>query len=94
MYVYLSTSISICVCVCTYTCECPEEEIGFPWSWNYRCLGATKSMFKEPNLGPLQEHQVVLATEPSLQTLIGCLCDWPSHWVEVKSQFGLYFLDG
>lgn len=62
--------------VCTVS-----EEAGrgsqIPWSWNYRQLGATWCVFPNP---VLQEHRVLLTTEPSLQALLGLSNTWP-HYV-------------
>ena len=54
-------------CLCTTCMQCPQwPEEGIPWSWSYKQelpLG-----FRELNLGPQQEHQMLLTTEPSPQS--------------------------
>lgn len=38
-----------------------------PWNWSHRWLQASLAEFWEPNTGTLEEQQVLLPTEPSLQ---------------------------
>lgn len=43
-----------------------EEGVVSPENWSYKWWCKPPSVFWELNLGPLQEHQVLLNNEPSL----------------------------
>lgn len=63
------------ICMCTIRrCAVPmEARRGLRWSWIYRRQWVTWSGYWESNPGPRQEHQVLLTTEPSFQSLKGVI---------------------
>lgn len=74
MYMHMCVCVSVClsaVCVrlCAYECS-PirgQERVLDPLKLGDRSLWVTQHGCWKPNLGPPQEQQVLLTTEPSLQ---------------------------
>lgn len=63
------------MCVCVYVCvyvlgfpKMPEEVVRAPGAGVYTQLPATSHGYWKLNSGPLNEQQILLATEPFLQT--------------------------
>ena len=68
MYLFLLWGVCVCVCVLCRCLQRSEDGVRFPGAGvSYRQLWAIWHGYWDPNLGPLEEQQALLTTEPSLQ---------------------------
>lgn len=58
----------------------PTEGVGTHQSWSFRRFRATQCRYWKENLNLLQEQQVLLTPEPSLQPLLSLIVKTPNHF--------------